>query len=277
LGVNFLSSDFSKWILATFSNPLQLAIYGLTTQILRKILDFYPLRMFKPLAEPAMYGKYDEKKEGAALNKMFQFFYNANNIFGFMVLAIFLPLGRDLLLTFFKREYTADTYYPLIIFMFFVVFYSIPLGIVAKAIEKPKILLWAKLSVIGNIGIGIPLAAFFGAVGMAVAAAFSVMLKNAIIYILAKKHVELQIPWMSTVKSLLNTLITAAVIYGLKLSGVFDYFIGTVNLGLFVLAGIGVIVYMGVSKFNSIFSISEKELLFSLMPKKAKNLANKIL
>lgn len=276
-GVNFQGSDIAKWVLEGFSNSMQVGIYTLTTQILKKILDFYPLRMLRPLAEPAMYGKYDEKKDGSALNKMFQFFFNANNIFGFLVLAIFIPLGTDFLDMFFKRTYTLETYWPLVIFMFFLVFWSIPLGIVVKAIERPKILLWAKLSVFANLGIGIPMAYYYGAVGMAFAAALSVVLKNAIMYVLARKHTELQIPWMSTVKSLVNTAVTVVAIYGFKALGIFELYVGSVNIGLFILAGIGVVVYMGVSKFNTIFSLAERELLFSLIPKKAKGLANKIL
>jgi len=274
LGVNFLGSDVNKWILGGFSAALQVSIYTLATQILEKLLDFFPIKMIQPLAEPAMYGKYDEEKEGKLLNKMFQLLYCANNLIGFMTLAIFLPLGRDLILAFFKREYTADAFWPLIVFIFCIIFYSMGFGTVAKAIEKPQILLWSKLSVVANVALGIPLAIKYGAVGMAVASALSIMLKNAIIYLLLRKHIDIWIPWNSTLKGLLNTSITVVILFILKSWGALDLFIGSLNIKFFILAFLGMVIYMTASKFNSIFSSEQKELLLSLVPKSTRRLTD---
>ncbi|MEZ4826791.1 MAG: polysaccharide biosynthesis C-terminal domain-containing protein [Bacteroidia bacterium] len=262
IGTSFLGTDIDRYILGYWSNPTQVAIYVLATRVLTKLMDFYPEKMFKPVSEPAFFSRYDssEKKE-AEVNRMFQFMFNANNIIGFLFLAILLPLGKDFLVLVFEKDYTADAYFPLIVFLIFLVFYSIPLGMVAQAIKKPMILLYSKLSIIFNIATGIPLAYLYGATGMAISTAASVFLKNLIVYYLTRKHIEVQIPWQSAAKSMLNTLITAGVIYLMK---------ENLPINLYVLAAFATVLYFFVMKFNPIFTGAQRTLFFDLVPKKVK-------
>lgn len=264
LGTSFLGTDIDRYILGYFSNPTQVAIYVLATRILKKLLFFYPLKMFKPIAEPTFYSKYDQTDNETELNRMFQFIFNANNMVGFLFLTLFLPVGKELMLWLFKKPYTAEAYLPLAIFLFFVVFYSIPLGMVSKAIKKPIILLYSKVSIVLNIALGIPLAYKYGAWGMALATAISVILKNAIIYILINRHISLSIPWISAIRSLVNTALTVGFVLILK---------AYVIQNIFLLGAISAVVYFFTTKINPIFTPEQKKLLSTLVPKKFKSLA----
>lgn len=261
IGTSFLGTDIDRYILGYWSNPTQVAIYVLATRVLTKLMDFYPEKMFKPVSEPAFFSRYDtsDQKE-VEVNRMFQFMFNANNIIGFLFLAILLPLGKDFLVLVFEKDYTADAYFPLIVFLIFLVFYSIPLGMVAQAIKKPMILLYSKLTIIFNIATGIPLAYLYGATGMAISTAASVFLKNLMVYYMTRKHIHVEIPWLSAVKSMANTLITAGIIYGMKVS---------LPINLYILALVATIVYFVVMKFNPIFTAPQRTLFFDLVPKKA--------
>ncbi|MDX2245484.1 MAG: oligosaccharide flippase family protein [Bacteroidia bacterium] len=264
IGTSFLGTDIDRYVLGYFSNPTQVAIYVLATRVLTKLMDFYPEKMFKPVSEPAFFSKYDteesDKKE-AEVNRMFQFMFNANNIIGFLFLAILLPLGKDFLILVFEKDYTADAYFPLIVFLIFLVFYSIPLGMVAQAIKKPMILLYSKLTIIFNIATGIPMAYLYGATGMAISTAASVFLKNLMIYYMTRRHINVQIPWSSAIKSMLNTLISAGITYGLKLA---------FPINLYILAVIATILYFIVMKFNPILTEPQRVVFFELVPKKVR-------
>ncbi|MCB0854121.1 MAG: oligosaccharide flippase family protein, partial [Bacteroidetes bacterium] len=141
IGTSFLGTDIDRYIIGYFSTPTQVAIYVLATQILGKLGNFFPEKMLKPLSTPAFFAEYDNSKESAAkLNRMFQFIFNTNNIIGFMFLACFIPVGKDLIMYVFHKPYTEEAFWPLIIFMIFMVLYSIPIGMVTQAIKKPQIL-----------------------------------------------------------------------------------------------------------------------------------------
>ncbi|MEZ4774712.1 MAG: polysaccharide biosynthesis C-terminal domain-containing protein [Bacteroidia bacterium] len=262
IGTSFLGTDIDRYILGYFSNPTQVAIYVLATKVLTKLMDFYPEKMFKPVSEPAFFSNYDnsEKKE-KEVNRMFRFMFNANNIIGFLFLAILLPLGKDFLILVFKKDYTADAYFPLIVFLIFLVFYSMPLGLVAQAIKKPMILVYSKLTIIFNIATGIPLAYKYGATGMALSTAASVFLKNLMVYYMTRRHIEVKIPWHSAAKSTINTLVTAGIIYAVKLF---------LPLNLYILAILATIVYFVTMKFNPIFTNNQRTIFFDLVPKKMK-------
>jgi len=207
---------------------------------------------------------------------MFEFLYKANNLLGCMTVAIFIPLGRDLLSLFFTQEYAMDAYWPLSVFMLTIVFYSMGFGMVAKAIERPHILLWSKLAVIANIVLGVPLAMQYGAVGMAVASAVSIILKNGIIYLLVRRYVDLQIPWNATVKCILNTVITVLILCVMKTLPILHMHTGVMCLRLSILCVCGIAIYVALSKTNNVFTVEQRDLVCSLVPKKVRGIVSAV-
>ena len=268
MGTSFLGTDIDRYILGYFSTNLQVAIYAIATRVLKQLMFFYPHQMFKSVLEPAFYNKYDGSKNKTDLNSMFQFLFNANCIVGFFFIAIFYPLGNILLEFVFDQEYVLDAYWPLLIFLFFIVFYAIPLGLVAKAIKKPQILLYSKLSLILNLGAGIPLAYYYGALGMTIATSLSVVLKNVIIFVMSSKYVLIRIPWIATVRSGMNATAVLLVLYLLN-----NLIPGMVVLKI----AVGTLVYLVMTKVNPVFNKEQKKLFVSLVPHKFKKLAKALL
>ena len=263
-GASFLGTDIDRYLLAYFSTNVQVAIYAVATKTLTKLLTFYPNRMFNLVSEAALFSKYDQNENDKDLNKIFSFLYNANNIVAFLFLALFISQGREMLDFVFENDYVKQAYWPLVIFLCFLIFYSVPLTLIARAIKRPKILVYSKLSFIINIAIGIPLAQNYGATGMALATSGSVVIQNAIVYILINQTNKLYIPWMSTIKCMVISATTIAV---LELSG------GLVD-SLFVNLTIGVLVYLFLFKITRILNEYEAKLFLSLVPKKLVGVAS---
>ncbi|MEM9829701.1 MAG: polysaccharide biosynthesis C-terminal domain-containing protein [Bacteroidota bacterium] len=271
LGASFLGTDIDRYILAYFSNNIQVAIYAISTRILTKFLKFYPHRMFKHIFEVALYTKFDASKRDSDINRSFSIIYNANNIVSFLAIAIFVPLGREMLDFVLQQEYTQQAYLPICIFLVFLIFNSIPLGMVAKTIKKPKILLISRVSTIANLGIGIPMAYHYGAIGMALATTFSQLLQNVIIYVLLKKHIDLTIQGPATLKSIFNCAVTIGILH------LVDLYTPDYEWLLFLKIAAGVGMYLILLKFNSVFSTEDKERLQGLFPKKLHKLMTYIL
>jgi len=257
IGNSFLGTNIDRYILAYFSQNIQVAIYAISTNLLGKILNIMPLRMFFPLLEPAFYSKYDETGKSSDLNRIFQFVFNQGNIISFLFLSLFIPLGKDILQFLFNQNYILAAYWPIIIFLGFLMVYSIPLGMVDKAIKKPKILLIAKVTGLLNIAIGIPLASYYGALGMALATSFSVVLKQIITLILTRKYIELKIPWKSTFKLIVNSAVVMLILF---------YLHNKLQVNLILLISLGVLIYFILLKLNPILNSYEKKLMESLVP-----------
>lgn len=257
-GASFLGTDIDRYILAYFSTNVQVAVYAVATKTLTKLLTFYPNRMFKFVSEAALFSKYDKKESDESLNKVFSFLYNANNVVAFLFLAIFIPLGKDLLDFVFENDYVKQAYWPLVIFLCFLIFYSVPLTLIARAIKRPKILVYSKLSFIVNIAVGIPLSQSYGATGMALATAGSVVLQNVIVYILINQTNKLEIPWISTLKCMMISAATVAIL---------EVSYGYVD-SLFVNIVIGLLSYLILFKIIKILNDYEIDLFLSLLPKK---------
>jgi O-antigen/teichoic acid export membrane protein len=256
-GASFLGTDIDRYILAYFSTNIQVAVYAVATKTLSKLMIFYPNRMFKFVSEAALFSKYDQHQDDRDLNRMFGFIYNANNVVAFLFLAIFIPLGSFLLEFVFENDYIRQAYWPLIIFLCFLIFYNIPLTLIARAIKRPRILVYAKISFVINIAAGIPLAQAYGATGMALATAGSVVLQNIIVYILINQTHKLSLPWLSSLKCLLMLGLTVGVLY----------FTRSQVDSLFINLGIGLLTYLVAFKLIRIFDQYEANLFLSLLPK----------
>jgi O-antigen/teichoic acid export membrane protein len=51
--------------------------------------------------------------------------------------------------------------------------FGTPYGLVAQTLRRPQLLIYSKVGVVVNLGLGLPLSYQFGASGMAIAAALS--------------------------------------------------------------------------------------------------------
>lgn len=268
IGMSFLETNIDRYLLAAFSTTLQVAIYSVATRVLTAFVAFYPLRMFGSVAGPAFFAKYDADQNDADLNRMFRFLFNANAAFGFMAVAIFLPAGQELLQLVFDQPYAVDSYWTLVIFLAFLVFFQVPLHLVVKAVQEPKILLISKLAIVVNLALGIPLAIHYGAVGMAIGTLVGNVTKNAIIYLLLLKHVRIAIPWSRVARAILNSGATAALLYLAK------EFAG---LHALAIVPLGALIFVAIMKVMPIFERKERAMAISLAPQRLQKLASTLL
>ncbi|MBD3342227.1 MAG: hypothetical protein GF353_24205 [Candidatus Lokiarchaeota archaeon] len=259
LGASFLGTDIDRYILALFSTNIQVAIYAVATNILKKLIFFLPHTLFKDVLEPSIYRRYDEKQSQTELNDIFQIIINLNNYVIFLILAIFIPLGRELLSFVFDKEYIQDAYFPLLIFLCFLVIYVFPIGLITKSIKKPEYLIYSKITVILNIALGIPMAMKYGALGIAIATALSTIEKNIIIFILTRRIVKLDIPFYSYLK------LSASVLGIILILNTMNYYI---NIHVLVKLLFIISLYVVVNKFISIYSKKHKNILLRFFPKK---------
>jgi len=268
IGMSFLDTNIDRYVLAAFANPIEVAIYVVATRVMAVVDRVYPQQMFKSVVAPAFYSKYDETESDTDLDRMFRFLFNANSAFGFMVLAVFLPIGRDLLRLVFKQDYAVDSYWVLVLFLVFVVVYTMPLALVVKAIKQPKILLWSKVTIVLNLALGIPLAKWYGAFGMAIATVIANVLKNVIIYLMLLPYTKVRIPWFRTAIAIFDATLTSGVVYLVMwLTGLHA-----------ILGGVlGLVVFVVLNKLIPVLEPEERKLALSLVPKRFRKVAARLI
>ncbi|MBC8342364.1 MAG: oligosaccharide flippase family protein [Bacteroidetes bacterium] len=257
-GISFLRSDIDRFILSYFSTNIQVAIYALATEILKKVGSFIPHIMFKTVITPAFFRNYDEKKTDKSLNDMFTFIINIDLMVGIIYLGLFIPLGHELLLLFFQQAYAGEAYLPMLIFLSFMIINAIQPGMVVQAIKKPIILLISKISAIVNIAIAIPLAIYYGATGVAFATAFSALLKNYLTFFLVKRYVDIKLPWASILKSILNI---ALLFTGVKI-------LIWIGINIYLVIVLSLLLFLVINKMIPTLNSYDKRFIKSMLPKK---------
>jgi O-antigen/teichoic acid export membrane protein len=185
---------------------------------------------------------------------MFCFLYAASAQVALFLLAVFLPLGGELLDFVFTAKYES-AYWPIVAFLVFLLIYSMPIGLVVKALMKPKYLLYSKAAVIFNVASAIPLVMHFGAMGMAISTGLSQVLKTVILLALVRRKMTLPLPWLSLGKAAVNASIAAMVTWLVPESW-----------PLVSKLAICVLTYLVASKLITVFDNQQSRLLISLMP-----------
>jgi O-antigen/teichoic acid export membrane protein len=209
-GVNFLSTDIARYLVSYFSNNVEVALYSVATTIVARLQFFLPGSMLKSLTDATFYSRFEQTRDPSDLARMFRLLYGANTVASFLFVAAFLPFGRELLEFVFRETYGA-AYAPVLILLLFLVLHFMPVGLVAKALQRPEVLVYSKAAVLLNVGLGIPLASRYGATGMVIATALSVALKNAIMLVFVRRDMTLPLPWRATLRSALAAAVAAGV------------------------------------------------------------------
>jgi O-antigen/teichoic acid export membrane protein len=214
-GVNFLSTDIARYLISYFSSNVEVAIYTVATTIVARLQFFLPLTMLKPLADATFYTRYEETGDPAELLRMFRFLFDVNNLVALFFVAAFVPYGEELLALVFRSTYAA-AYVPIVVLLVFLVLHQVPVGMLAKALKRPDILIYSKAAVVVNVALGIPLVIEYGATGMAVATAVSVAVKNVIMAVFLRRLIDLRISWRATIRGGVATVAAIAIALVLK-------------------------------------------------------------
>lgn len=193
-GTTLLGTGVDRYLLAALAAPVEVAIYAVAATIATRLQALMPRQLFLPLVTASFFSRYEERRDPRDLDRMFALITHANTAVALLLLASFAPAGRELLALVFREEY-AGAYLPALVFLSLLPLQQLPLGLVVKALERPEILIYSKISVLANLAAGIPLAGAYGALGMAVATALSVVLKNLVMLVLVRRIHPLHLPF----------------------------------------------------------------------------------
>ena len=254
LGGVLLSANINRFIVAAFSSTAQVAIYSVAVSIILRLTALMPLEIFRPLASVTFFTRYEEKKTVDEVNRMFSFLLSMNRIVTTAFLALFIPLGYEVTVWVFKAEY-GPAYLPIVILLLGMGLFSMPVGLVAQALQRPKWLVYSQFAVLVNVGLGIPATIYWGATGMAVATVASQLTKNAIVFILLRREFPVRYPWWTSLRFVLAG--TAVGILLWWLNGVIPFLAAGV---------IGAVAWLLALRLFRVLDEDERQLLVTIVP-----------
>ncbi len=256
VGNGLLSADINRFILAAFSSSPQVAIYAVASNIVLRLRALVPIWLFRPLVTVVFFKRYEESQSIHELNRMFSFIWALNRIVTTAFLVLFIPLGEETLVWVFREEY-ATSYLPMVLLLFSLGFLTMPVGLVAQAVRRPQWLVYSKVAILVNLGLGIPFAMKYGALGMAAVAAASEFIKSLVVFVLLRMEFGIQYPWRSTFRFLLAGFLVGG---GLWLSKGY--------LPLLVEGLAGLVVWLLTVRFFGLLSRDEKKLVVTAAPER---------
>jgi len=211
LGVRVLSTDIDRYLIGFFSQSAQVAIYAVAATITSRLEYFLPHRMLQSVIEPAIYRRYEETGGVSGVAPIFGAIFKVNYVLAFGFLAVFVPLGGELLRAVFGDVYDAS-WAPTVIFLAFLAFNSNPLGMVIHAVRRPELLVFSKVVIPLNFVLAWLLVPRYGALGMAAATGATMVLKNTALFAVAKRQLGLSIPWVATLRCAAAAALTAGAV-----------------------------------------------------------------
>ena len=256
LGNSFLSADVSRFILAAFSSSPQVAIYSVASNITEKLRALIPLEIFRPLTTVLFFRRYEETGTISEVNRMFHLLLKLNRILTTAFLVLFIPLGYEVIVWIFRADY-GPAYFPVVALLIGIGLFGMPIGLVAQTLKRPQWLVYSKLAVFLNVGLGIPLAIHYGALGMASAMALSELMKNLIVYVLLRREFPISYPWLSTLQFAFSGISVALLLWLLK---------GSVHF--LIAGGIGTLAWLAAIRLFRILSSEDRELLSGVAPER---------
>ena len=200
--------------------------------------------------------RYEETGTISEVNRMFHLLLKLNRILTTAFLVLFIPLGYEVIVWIFRADY-GPAYFPVVALLIGIGLFGMPIGLVAQALKRPQWLVYSKLAVFLNVGLGIPLAIHYGALGMASAMALSELMKNLIVYVLLRREFPISYPWLSTLQFAFSGISVALLLWLLK---------GSVHF--LIAGGIGTLAWLAAIRLFRILSSEDRELLSGVAPER---------
>ena len=99
----------------------------------------------------------------------------------------------------FREDYGAS-YLPAVILLAALAAFSMPIGLVAQTLRRPRLLVYSRAAVLLQVAVAVPLVKSHGAIGMAVAVAIGELLKNLLVFFMLRREFAIRYPWASTLR-----------------------------------------------------------------------------
>jgi O-antigen/teichoic acid export membrane protein len=265
VGTMLLSSPVNRLLLAGLANTGEVAIFAVASNIVDRLLALQPIQVFRPIATVSLFARFEQSGDISDLNRMFRFIFGVDRSVSMLFLVLFAPLGEPILTFVFRPEYAAS-YAPAVVLIATTALFTMPAGMIAQTLKRPQALVWSKLAILINLGLGIPLTLRYGALGMASAAAISSLVRNAIVYLVLRLEFDLRFPW-----STLGRYVAAGVTSMLVIEGLERV------LPLLAAGAIGLVVYAISLRIFAVLDVSDRALLVSLLPTRVQGAAHLLL
>ncbi|MAI81127.1 MAG: hypothetical protein CL917_19455 [Deltaproteobacteria bacterium] len=265
VGNSLLSVNTSRFIVAAFAATPQVAIYSFAVFITERLRTLMPLDLFRPLATVTFFTRHEQNGTIDEVNRMFFFLFAINRIVSTSFLVFFLPLGYQAIVWVFKPEY-GESYLPIVFLLAYMALFSMPIGLVAQALQRPKLLVYSKVAVLVNIGLGIPMATEYGAAGMAFSTAISELIKSLIVFIFLRREFKIRYPWESTFRFLAAGLCVSLLLWWLDTA-----------VHFLIAGGIGGLAWLAALRLFGVLSRNDRSLLISVLPTRFQGMASTLL
>lgn len=265
VGTMLLSSPVNRLLLAGLANTGEVAIFAVASNIVDRLLALQPIQVFRPIATVSLFARYERSGDISDVNRMFRFIFGVDRSVTMLFLVLFAPLGEPILSFVFRPEYAAS-YAPAVVLIATTALFTMPVGMIAQTLKRPQALVWSKLAIVINLGLGIPLTVHYGALGMASAAAISSLARNAIVFLVLRLEFDLRFPWSTLARYVAAGATSMLIIEGLEQI-----------MPLIAAGAIGLVVYAFSLRMFAVLDVSERALLVSLLPTRVQDVARRML
>jgi len=187
LGAGVVGKTSDYYIISAMSNAYNVGLYGFALKIYDMFYKVLPVREFETVLRPLFFKKFTGENEGMGLNQMYNFIIKILLPIFLAPFVYFVVFGLPVINIVFDPKY-ADAYVitciSLLTNVIAGVFYPLPFVIQLK--ERVEISLISKVVVIFSLGAGILFMKWYGIVGVAIATMLGGLLKNLLMWYMAR-------------------------------------------------------------------------------------------
>ncbi|MBS2099104.1 oligosaccharide flippase family protein [Carboxylicivirga linearis] len=218
LGAGLIGRTSDYYIVAAFSSPYFIGLYGFAVKIYELFYKVLPLKEFESVLKPLVFDRFNSTTDHHQLNSFYNFSIKVLLPVFILPFAYFLCFGEEVILLLFGAKYL-DAYWPTVIilggFITNGLFY--PLSIFIHLKEKMHILLFSRLVVVFSLFAGIYMMKSYGISGVAIATIFGELIKNILMFFLFRSYVKIHYDRRVFISNLFLILTLIVFIYPLHL------------------------------------------------------------
>lgn len=258
----FFGTDTDNFIISNYLGKTFVGMYGFANRVVSMVNEWSPITVGANVITPLFFERYSRTKDKLELDRLFGLINKIVYIFYLPVLLIVLMLNSKFITIIFEPKYMDATWLFIGALTFHVVnSYQFPLGLVVFALEKNQYNFYSRIFSLYNLVLDILLINFFGVPGVLFATGTAITLKNLFIYYKISGSIKLTWDWIGFFKIFINALLSSLFCLGFR-----NQITSTISLLVFMcFSGI---IYLVLTYFNNVFSISEVKLINSILKRK---------
>ncbi len=213
VGAGLIGRTSDYYIIAAFSNPYFMGLYGFAIKIYEIFYKLVPIREMESVLKPLFFARYASASSDEELNQFFNFTLKALVplfIFPFLFFTVF---GKVLIIEVFGVKYI-ESYWTAVILLLGIIVngFFYPLLMIIQLREKLQLLLYSNIIVILSLIAGIIMMKHYGIIGVAIASVLGEFIKHVFIFFMFNSFCKLSYSW-KMLKSYLGIIAFVLVVY----------------------------------------------------------------